>query len=88
LTGDLAEDLLGGWADGGLGRDVVHPALDLTPMGDGLRVWLFREDGTGIVWYGAGSRRGISRRCRSSHGQPRATASSSMTSPRLSVQSL
>ena len=54
LTGDLAADLVGSWFDGGLGRDQAHPALDLPPLGDGRRVWLFREDGTGTVWFELG----------------------------------
>ena len=58
LTGDLAEDLAGGWFDDGGSRDDAHPMLDLPPLGEGQRVWLFREDGTGTVWYEASAPEG------------------------------
>ena len=47
LTGDLAEDILGGWyqSSGGGAHPLSHS------LGSGRRVYLFREDGTGHLWW-------------------------------------
>lgn len=46
-TGDLAEDILGGWyqSSGGGAHPLSHS------LGSGRRVYPFREDGTGHLWW-------------------------------------
>jgi hypothetical protein len=54
-TGDLAVDLVGAWKGRVAGVPGQHPIAYMasTSAGDegGRRVWIFREDGTGHVWW-------------------------------------
>lgn len=50
-TGDLAADLVGAWKGTTDEKQWHHPIAYMASDGSGRRVWMFREDGTGHVWW-------------------------------------
>ena len=52
-TGDLVADILGGWSQMSGTEPGDHPLSKFGTTEDVHRVWLFNEDGTGHMWYGA-----------------------------------
>ena len=54
-TGDLATDIVGAWSGSPSASPEHHPIAHLGQTFGGIeghRVWMFRSDGSGHVWYG------------------------------------
>jgi hypothetical protein len=50
-TGDVATDILGAWSDLGSEDEWDHPLASFDDTKNLHKVWMFRDDGTGHMWW-------------------------------------